>query len=78
MPPIVLDHVKSNSELVVEETFGPIIPIIRVSNDLEDVAKVSNSTAFGLSSGVCTNDLRTANFFIKNLKVGTVNIWEVP
>ena len=78
LPPIVLDHVKSNSELVVEETFGPIIPIIRVSNDLEDVAKVSNSTAFGLSSGVCTNDLRTANFFIKNLKVGTVNIWEVP
>jgi acyl-CoA reductase-like NAD-dependent aldehyde dehydrogenase len=78
LPPIVLDHVKSNSELVVEETFGPIIPIIRVSNDLEEVAKVSNSTAFGLSSGVCTNDLRTANFFIKNLKVGTVNIWEVP
>jgi putative phosphonoacetaldehyde dehydrogenase len=78
LPPIVLDNVKSNSELVVEETFGPIIPIIRVSNDLEEVAKVSNSTAFGLSSGVCTNDLRTANFFIKNLKVGTVNIWEVP
>ena len=78
LPPIVLDRVKSNSELVVEETFGPIIPIIRVSNDLEELAKVSNSTAFGLSSGVCTNDLRTANFFIKNLKVGTVNIWEVP
>ena len=78
LPPIVLDHVKSNSELVVEETFGPIIPIIRVSNDLEEVAKVSNSTAFGLSSGVCTNDLRTANFFIKNLKVGIVNIWEAP
>ena len=78
LPPIVLDRVKPNSELVVEETFGPIIPILRVSNDLEEVAKVSNSTAFGLSSGVCTNDLRTANFFIKNLKVGTVNIWEVP
>jgi putative phosphonoacetaldehyde dehydrogenase len=78
LPPIVLDHVQPNSELVVEETFGPIVPVIRVSNDLEEVAKVSNSTAFGLSSGVCTNDLRTANFFIKNLQVGTVNIWEVP
>jgi putative phosphonoacetaldehyde dehydrogenase len=78
LPPIVLDRVKPSSELVVEETFGPIIPILRVSNDVEEVAKVSNSTAFGLSSGVCTNDLRTANFFIKNLKVGTVNIWEVP
>jgi len=78
LPPIVLDHVQPNSELVVEETFGPIVPVIRVSNDLEEVAKISNSTAFGLSSGVCTNDLRTANFFIKNLQVGTVNIWEVP
>ena len=78
LPPIVLDHVQPNSELVVEETFGPIVPVIRVSNDLEEVAKVSNSTAFGLSSGVCTNDLRTANFFIKNLQLGTVNIWEVP
>ena len=78
LPPIVLDNVNPNSELVVEETFGPIIPIIRVSNNIEDVAKVSNSTAFGLSSGVCTNDLRTSNFFIQNLKVGSVNIWEVP
>lgn len=78
LPPVVLDNVNPNSELVVEETFGPIIPIIRVSNNIEDVAKVSNSTAFGLSSGVCTNDLRTSNFFIQNLKVGSVNIWEVP
>ena len=78
IPPVVLDNVNPNSELVVEETFGPIIPIIRVSNNIEDVAKVSNSTAFGLSSGVCTNDLRTSNFFIQNLKVGSVNIWEVP
>ena len=78
LPPVVLDNVNPNSELVLEETFGPIIPIIRVSNNIEDVAKVSNSTAFGLSSGVCTNDLRTSNFFIQNLKVGSVNIWEVP
>ena len=78
LPPVVLDNVKPTSELVVEETFGPIVPILRVSNDIEDVAKVSNSTAFGLSSGVCTNDMRTSNFFIQNLNVGTVNIWEVP
>ena len=78
LPPVVLDNVKPNSELVVEETFGPIIPILRVSNNLEEVAQVSNSTAFGLSSGVCTNDMRTSNFFIQNLNVGTVNIWEVP
>ena len=35
MPPIVVDRVSHESELVIEETFGPVIPIIRVPNDDE-------------------------------------------
>ena len=61
LPPIVLDNVNYKSELVLEETFGPIIPIIRVSDEDEEVIKLSNSTAFGLSSGVCTNNFMRAN-----------------
>ncbi|MFA5539692.1 MAG: aldehyde dehydrogenase family protein, partial [Gemmobacter sp.] len=30
------------------------------------------------SSRVCTNDFRRMQHYIKGLKVGTVNIWEVP
>ena len=78
LPPIVVDHVDHKSELVLEETFGPIIPIIRVPDEDEEVIKISNSTAFGLSSGVCTNNFMRAKNYIKNLEVGTVNIWEVP
>ena len=78
LPPIVIDEVDPKSELVLEETFGPIIPIIRVSDDDDEVIKVSNSTAFGLSSGVCTNNFIRAKKYIQNLNVGTVNIWEVP
>ncbi len=78
LPPIVIDDVDPKSELVLEETFGPIIPIIRVSDDDDEVIKVSNSTAFGLSSGVCTNNFMRAKKYIQNLNVGTVNIWEVP
>jgi len=78
LPPIVVDHVPHESELVMEETFGPIVPIVRVPDDDEAVMKISNSTAFGLSSGVCTNDFRRMQAYIKGLKVGTVNIWEVP
>lgn len=78
LPPIVIDHVSHDSELVMEETFGPIIPIIRVPDDDQAVIKISNSTAFGLSSGVCTNDFRRMQTYIKGLVVGTVNIWEVP
>lgn len=78
LPPIVVDFVPHGSELVLEETFGPIIPIIRVPNDVEKVIEISNSTAFGLSSGVCTNRLDRITAFIEGLDVGTVNIWEVP
>jgi putative phosphonoacetaldehyde dehydrogenase len=78
LPPIVVDRVPHGSELVMEETFGPIVPIIRAPDDDEALIALSNSTAFGLSSGVCTNDYRRMQRYIAGLKVGTVNIWEVP
>tara|TARA_Y100000741_G_C18230239_1_gene549487 strand:- start:55 stop:1491 length:1437 start_codon:yes stop_codon:yes gene_type:complete len=78
LPPIVIDNVNPKSELVMEETFGPVIPIIRVPDEDDEVIKISNSTAFGLSSGVCTNNFMRAKKYIQNLSVGTVNIWEVP
>ena len=78
LPPIVVDHVPHESELVMEETFGPIIPIVRVSDDDVETMRISNSTAYGLSSGVCTNDFRRMQAYIRGLQVGTVNIWEVP
>ncbi len=77
-PPTVVDHVPSDCELVHEETFGPVIPIIRCPDDIAQVIKISNSTAYGLSSGVCTNRLDYITRFINELQVGTVNVWEVP
>jgi putative phosphonoacetaldehyde dehydrogenase len=76
-PPTVVDRVSYDCELVREETFGPVIPVIRC-RDVDDVIRVSNSTAFGLSSGVCTNRLDYITRFIDELEVGTVNVWEVP
>ncbi len=78
LPPITVDFVPHQSELVFEETFGPIVPIVRVPNDDAEVIRISNSTPFGLSSGVCTNNLSRITKFIEGLNVGTVNIWEVP
>ncbi|SLN10493.1 NADP-dependent glyceraldehyde-3-phosphate dehydrogenase [Roseovarius litorisediminis] len=78
LPPIVVDKVPHDSELVMEETFGPIVPIVRVPDDDAKVMAISNSTQFGLSSGVCTNDLNRAIAYINGLNVGTCNIWEQP
>ena len=78
LPPIVVDFVPPNCELVQEETFGPIIPIVRVPDDDAAVIEISNGTPYGLSSGVCTNNIKRAITFIEGLDVGTVNIWEQP
>jgi putative phosphonoacetaldehyde dehydrogenase len=75
--PTVLDHVPYDCDLVREETFGPPIPIIRI-RDIDHAIEVANSTAFGLSSGVCTNRMDDIIRFINELETGTVNIWEVP
>ena len=64
--------------IALDETFGPVIPIIRCPDDIAQVIKISNSTAYGLSSGVCTNRLDYITRFINELEVGTVNVWEVP
>src|SRR3954469_24215527 len=76
--PTVVDRIPSDCELVREETFGPVIPIIRCPDDIRAVIKLSNSTAYGLSSGVCTNRLDYIQTFVAELEVGTVNVWEVP
>ena len=78
LPPIVVDHVPHASELVMQETFGPVVPIVRVPDDDAATMAISNSTAFGLSAGVCTNDWRRMHGYVAGLVVGTVNIWEVP
>lgn len=75
--PTLVDHVPFDAELVREETFGPVLPVIRVA-DIDQLIAVSNSTAYGLSSGVCTNRFDYIQKIIAGLQVGTVNVWEVP
>ncbi|MEK9974823.1 MAG: phosphonoacetaldehyde dehydrogenase, partial [Deltaproteobacteria bacterium] len=48
-PPTVVDHVPWDCELVMQETFGPAIPIIRIQN-IDEAIRIANGTAFGLSS----------------------------
>jgi putative phosphonoacetaldehyde dehydrogenase len=75
--PTVLDRVRPEMTVVREETFGPVSPIIAFK-DIDDAIRIANGTAFGLSSGICTNRMDDAVRFAKELHVGTVNLWEVP
>jgi acyl-CoA reductase-like NAD-dependent aldehyde dehydrogenase len=75
--PTVVDLVTPSMRLVREETFGPVSPIIAFDT-IEEAIALANGTAFGLSSGVCTNRQDLIARFVNELRVGTVNVWEVP
>jgi putative phosphonoacetaldehyde dehydrogenase len=75
--PTVLDDVRPDMTLVREETFGPVSPIVRFA-DIDEAIRISNGTAYGLSSAVCTNRLDYITRFVNELQVGTVNVREVP
>jgi phosphonoacetaldehyde dehydrogenase len=75
--PTVVDQVKAGMTLVKQETFGPVSPVIRFDT-IDEAIAISNSTAYGLSSAVCTNRLDYITRFVSELQVGTVNVREVP
>jgi putative phosphonoacetaldehyde dehydrogenase len=75
--PTVLDRVSPQMLVAKEETFGPVSPIIRFKN-IDEAIAISNGTAYGLSSSVCTNRLDYITRFISDLQVGSVNVREVP
>lgn len=75
--PTVIDRVDPKMTVVREETFGPISPIVTF-RDIDEAIAISNGTAYGLSSAVCTNRLDYIARFVAELHVGTVNVREVP
>ncbi|MBL8329142.1 MAG: phosphonoacetaldehyde dehydrogenase [Rubrivivax sp.] len=75
--PTVIDRVHGGMEVVQQETFGPVSPVISFT-DIDDAIRQVNSTAYGLSSGVCTNRMDHIMRFVRELQVGSVNVWEVP
>lgn len=75
--PTVIDRVDPAMTVVHEETFGPVSPIIAFGS-VDEAIRISNGTAYGLSSSLCTNRLDVITRFVNELHVGTVNVREVP
>ncbi|MCK4980998.1 MAG: aldehyde dehydrogenase family protein, partial [Candidatus Delongbacteria bacterium] len=56
-----------------EEVFGPIAPIITVSNDKEAV-RIANNTEYGLGAAIFSENIERAEKLAKNIQTGTVAI----
>jgi len=77
MEPTILGGMSRDAWLAGNECFGPVAPIFPV-RDLDDALALSNSSPYGLSSSIVTSSMDSAIRAVKELKVGTVNINEIP
>ena len=69
LSPTILDKVNLSMEIVSEETFGPVCPIIRVS-DFSEALEVAKNTKYQLAGGIVTKDHLKAEEASKYLQVG--------
>jgi acyl-CoA reductase-like NAD-dependent aldehyde dehydrogenase len=70
VPPTIVADVADDSRLVCEEQFGPIIPILKFSDE-EDALRRANDTRYGLSGSVWSSDPERAAALAARMEVGT-------
>ena len=75
--PTVLVDVPLDAEIVWEETFGPVLAVVRVG-DLDAALEVANRSRFGLDSAVFTPDLEKAWYAARALECGQVTVNDAP
>ena len=71
--PTVLDNVNMEMNIVKNETFGPVAPIIRVK-DVDEAINVANSSTYGLQSCVFTENIHNALKVANYVEAGSVLI----
>jgi acyl-CoA reductase-like NAD-dependent aldehyde dehydrogenase len=71
--PTIFTDVLPNMRIAREEVFGPFVSIIPV-NSYEEAMQVANSTDYGLSTAIFTNDVRTAFRAIRDIESGLVYV----
>ncbi len=71
--PTILSEVSINSKITYEETFGPVAPVYKFSND-EEVIKMANNTPYGLASYFYSRDIGRIWRVAEQLEYGIVSI----
>ena len=73
--PTILAGVSEAMEIAREETFGPVVPVLRVSSD-EEALQIANGSPYGLMTAVWTRDLARGLRFAEAVDAGWVNVNE--
>lgn len=69
----ILDRCTQDMRVVAEETFGPVIAVVRVK-DVEQAITLANDSRYGLNASIWTTDLERAEQLARRLQAGTIFI----
>jgi len=76
VPVSLVDNPPDNSRIVVEEPFGPILPLLKWSDEADVIAR-ANDTIYGLGASVWGKDLEAVERVGSQLEAGTVWLNEI-
>jgi succinate-semialdehyde dehydrogenase/glutarate-semialdehyde dehydrogenase len=71
--PVILSNINENAPVVMEETFGPVAPIITFNNE-EEAIKIANNTEFGLGASIWSRDKNRAMKMTKHIEAGVITV----
>lgn len=71
--PTLLVNCTQDMQIIQEEVFGPVLPVMRFS-DIDDAIKMANDSEYGLTSSVFSNSYNTVMHVQKKLKFGEVYV----
>ncbi|KAL9001405.1 MAG: hypothetical protein Q9188_005474 [Gyalolechia gomerana] len=71
VPPTLLTGVTHDMDVMNEETFGPVIPVMKVGDD-EEALRMMNDSEFGLTASIWTSDVSTGERLAQEVEAGTV------
>jgi acyl-CoA reductase-like NAD-dependent aldehyde dehydrogenase len=73
MSATVLDHVTSAMRIYGEESFGPVVGVVRV-NGVDEAVRIANDTEYGLSAAVFSRDIARAMDVARRIESGICHI----
>ena len=74
--PTVVADADHTMKVMVDETFGPVLGVMKVS-DADEAVRMANDTRYGLSASVMSRDTKRAEEVARRLEVGATNIDDV-
>jgi succinate-semialdehyde dehydrogenase/glutarate-semialdehyde dehydrogenase len=74
--PTVVTNVDHSMEIMREETFGPVLPIMTFKTD-DEAVRLANDSIYGLTAAVFTGDITRGRRLAERIDAGTVMVNEV-